>query len=67
MADYTHLNLSDDVEDQAAKHGMEGIESRFARSPLGLEKSGVSYYKLDPDYRLPLGTPTRSRRRSTSC
>ena len=55
MADYTHLNLRDDVEDQAKKHGMEGLESRFARNPLGLEKSGVSYYKLEPDYRLPFG------------
>ena len=55
MADYTHLNLRDDVEDLAPKHGLEGLESHFARNPLGLEKSGVSYYKLEPNFRLPFG------------
>ena len=55
MADYTHLNLRDDVEDLAPKHGLEGLESHFARKPLGLEKSGVSYYKLEPNFRLPFG------------
>ena len=55
MADYTHLNLRDDVEDIAPKHGLGGIESHFARNPLGLEKSGVSYYKLEPNFRLPFG------------
>ena len=55
MADYTRLNLRDDVENLAPKHGLEGIESRFARKALGLEKSGMSYYKLDPDFRLPFG------------
>jgi mannose-6-phosphate isomerase-like protein (cupin superfamily) len=34
---------------------MEGIESRFARTNLELSNSGVSYYRLDPDYRAPFG------------
>jgi quercetin dioxygenase-like cupin family protein len=56
MADYTLLNLRDDVEDMAPKFGMgEGIEAHFARKPLELEKSGISYFKLGPDYTLPFG------------
>jgi uncharacterized cupin superfamily protein len=56
MADYTLLNLRSDVEDMAPQYGMgDGIEAHFARKPLGLEKSGMSYYKLGPDYKLPFG------------
>jgi hypothetical protein len=56
MADYTLLNLRTDVEDMAPKFGMgDGIEAHFGRTPLGLEKSGVSYFKLGPDYKLPFG------------
>jgi mannose-6-phosphate isomerase-like protein (cupin superfamily) len=55
MADYTRVNLKTDVEDMAPKHGMEGIESRFARTNLELENAGLSYYRLDPDYRFPFG------------
>ena len=32
-----------------------GLESRFARKPLELEQSGVSYYKIAPDFRTPFG------------
>jgi mannose-6-phosphate isomerase-like protein (cupin superfamily) len=56
MADYTLLNLRTDVEDMAPKFQMgEGIEAHFARKPLDLEKSGLSYFKLGPDYRLGFG------------
>ena len=55
MANYTRVNLKTDVEDMAPKHGMEGIESRFARTNLELGKSGVSYFRLDPGYRAPFG------------
>jgi mannose-6-phosphate isomerase-like protein (cupin superfamily) len=55
MADYTRVNLKGDVEDMAPKHGMEGIESRFARTNLELANSGVSYFRLDPGYRAPFG------------
>jgi quercetin dioxygenase-like cupin family protein len=56
MADYTLLNLREDVEDMAPRFDMgEGIEARFARKPLGLEKSGISYFKLGPGYALPFG------------
>jgi mannose-6-phosphate isomerase-like protein (cupin superfamily) len=56
MADYTKLNLKQDVEDMAPKFGMPpGLESRFAREPLGLEESGIAYFKLEPGFRMPFG------------
>jgi mannose-6-phosphate isomerase-like protein (cupin superfamily) len=56
MADYTVLNLRRDVEDMAPKFSMgEGIEAHFARKPMELQKSGISYFKLGPDYKLPFG------------
>lgn len=55
MADYTRVNLKSDVEDMAPKHGMEGIESRFARTNLELANSGLAYYRYDPGYRFPFG------------
>ena len=54
MADYTKVNLKEDVEDQAPNFGLEGkIEARMARVPLEMEHSGVSYQRLAPNYRLP--------------
>jgi mannose-6-phosphate isomerase-like protein (cupin superfamily) len=32
-----------------------GLESRFARKPLQLENSGMSYYKIAPGFRTPFG------------
>ena len=65
MADYTLLNLRNDVEDMAPKFQMgEGIGPLRAHA-AGLEKSGLSYFKLGPDYRLGFGHTTPSRRRST--
>jgi uncharacterized cupin superfamily protein len=56
MADYTKLNLKRDVEDQAPKFGYSpGVESRFARGPLGLERIGVSNFKVSPGFRMPFG------------
>jgi mannose-6-phosphate isomerase-like protein (cupin superfamily) len=56
MADYTLLNLRNDIEDMAPKFNMgDGIEAHFARKPLNLEKSGLSYFKLGSDYRLGFG------------
>ena len=56
MTDYTLLNLRSDVEDMAPQYQMgDGIEAHFGRKPLGLAKSGLSYFKLGPDYKLPFG------------
>ena len=56
MATYTKLNLRQDVEDMAPRFGYaEHMEARYARKALGLEQSGVSYFKLQPGYRVPFG------------
>jgi mannose-6-phosphate isomerase-like protein (cupin superfamily) len=56
MAAYTKLNFKHDVEDMAPKFDLSpGAESRFARVPLALEQSGLSYFKLAPGFRFPFG------------
>lgn len=55
MGDYTKVNLRTDVKDMAPEFNMSGIESRFARKNLELEKSGLSLFRLDPGYRAPFG------------
>ena len=56
MTDYTHLNLKDDVDDQAPNFGLApDLEARMARVPLELEHSGISYQRLAPNYRVPFG------------
>jgi uncharacterized cupin superfamily protein len=55
MSDYTHLNLKD-VEDQAPNFGLSpDLEFRMARVGLGLEKSGLSYMRVAPGFRVPFG------------
>jgi mannose-6-phosphate isomerase-like protein (cupin superfamily) len=52
---YTLVNLKE-VEDQAPKFGLSpNLEARFARDPLGLERSGMSYQRLAPNFRGPFG------------
>jgi uncharacterized cupin superfamily protein len=56
VADYTVLNLKSDVEDSGERFGYApNMEARFARRPLGLEKAGISYFKLAPGFRVPFG------------
>src|SRR5207253_1089323 len=56
MTDYTHINLKDDVEDQAPNFGLSpNLEARMARVPLGLENSGLSYLRMAPGFRIPFG------------
>jgi mannose-6-phosphate isomerase-like protein (cupin superfamily) len=54
MADYTKLNLKE-IEDQSPKFGLTEMEFRSARVPLELENSGLSYLRVDPNYRVPFG------------
>jgi mannose-6-phosphate isomerase-like protein (cupin superfamily) len=55
MTAYTIANLRE-VEDQAPKFGLSpGLEARFARERLGLERSGISYQRLAPGFRIPWG------------
>jgi mannose-6-phosphate isomerase-like protein (cupin superfamily) len=55
MSDYTKLNLKDEVEDMAVGRMPPGIEAHFAREALGCRQSGVTYYKLEPDFHPPFG------------
>jgi hypothetical protein len=53
IAGYTIVNLKE-VEDQALKFG-PCLEARFARGPLELENSGISYFRIAPNFRIPFG------------
>jgi mannose-6-phosphate isomerase-like protein (cupin superfamily) len=55
MTGYTKLNLRDEVEDMAAGRMPPGIEAHFAKQALDCEKSGVTYFKLSPDFHPPFG------------
>jgi len=56
VADYTHLNLKDDVENAAEKFGLApDLETRFGRNALGLEGGGFSYQKIAPNLEAPFG------------
>jgi len=56
MADYTKLNLKEDVEDQAPNFGLSpDLEARMARVALNMENAGLSYQRLAPNFRVPFG------------
>ncbi len=56
MSGYTKVNLKDDVKDSAEDFGLApNLEARFATSNLELEKSGLSYQRLAPGFRVPFG------------
>jgi mannose-6-phosphate isomerase-like protein (cupin superfamily) len=56
MGEHTKVNLKDDVEDMAPRFGLSpGLEARYARVPLELRRSGVSYFRIAPDFRTPFG------------
>ena len=52
---YTVVNLKE-VEDMAPSGGLApNLEARFARKPLELEQSGLSYFRMAPGFREPFG------------
>jgi mannose-6-phosphate isomerase-like protein (cupin superfamily) len=56
MANYTKLNLRGEVEDQAPKFDLSPeMEYRAARAPLELENAGISFFRLEPNFRVPFG------------
>ena len=60
-AGYTLVNLLE-VEDMALRHGLApGLQSRFARTALGLERSGLSHFRLAPGFRMPFGHSHREQ------
>jgi hypothetical protein len=55
MAGYTALQLNE-VEDQAPNIGLPSeMQLRMARVPLNCEKCGISYQRLGPGLRAPIG------------
>ena len=53
---YTKVNLKNDVQDSAPSFGFApNMEARFASGDLGLERSGVGYERLAPNFRVPFG------------
>jgi mannose-6-phosphate isomerase-like protein (cupin superfamily) len=61
MPHHTVVNLKR-VEDAAQKFGMPpGLEAHFARTPLGLEKSGVTLFKADAGFKIPWGHTHREQ------
>jgi len=54
MANYTVKNIRE-IDNAAERFGIEGMEARFARNPLELEKFGFSVQVLTPNYRQPFG------------
>jgi len=55
MAGHTIVNLKE-VEDMAPKFGFApNLEARFATAALDLQKSGLSYQRLAPNFRMPFG------------
>jgi quercetin dioxygenase-like cupin family protein len=62
MSGYTKVNLKRDVEDMAPRFGYApDMESRFARTNLGLEQSGLSLFALAPGFRVPFGHVHRTQ------
>lgn len=53
MPDYTIKNMKR-LDDVAAGRGGD-VEARFARSALGTEHLGVSYFRYGPGFRSPIG------------
>jgi mannose-6-phosphate isomerase-like protein (cupin superfamily) len=61
MANYTKINLKE-IEDLAPRGGLSpGLKAHFARVPLALEKSGISYFRVAPNFRLPFGHSHRDQ------
>lgn len=55
MSDYTIKNLLDDVENAAARRGIEGLQAHFARQAIESEHLGITLFRCPPGYRTPFG------------
>jgi len=55
VGDFTKVNLRDDVPDMAGQSGVEGLAAHFAAGALDLQKSGLSYQRIEPGKRQPWG------------
>lgn len=56
MTNYTKKNLRTEVDDQAPRFGTpDGMQARFARTPLRGTTLGLSLFTLAPSFRIPFG------------
>jgi mannose-6-phosphate isomerase-like protein (cupin superfamily) len=59
---FTRRNLKKDMEDVGASFdGAPDLEFRLASEALGLERSGLSYQRIPPNYRFPYGHTHRTQ------
>jgi len=59
---FTRRNLKKDLEDVGARFdGSPDLEFRLASEALGLERSGLSYQRIPPNYRFPYGHTHRTQ------
>lgn len=55
MAEYTQKNLQQ-IKDMAPEFGLPpDMEARFALTALGLERTGLTFFRLKPNFRIPFG------------
>jgi mannose-6-phosphate isomerase-like protein (cupin superfamily) len=55
VSEYTHKNLQE-VDDMAPQFGFPPeMQARFAREPMGLERTGLTLFRLAPGFRIPFG------------
>ncbi|HEY1529601.1 MAG TPA: hypothetical protein VGF80_02200, partial [Galbitalea sp.] len=59
MSSYTIVNLRE-IEDSAGELA-PGVEGRFARSHLGSEHLGISYFRYAPGVRAPMAHSHREQ------
>jgi len=60
LSDYTIKNLKE-VDNAAAEHGIDGLESRFGRKHMNSEHLGVTYFRYSPGFRTPFGHSHREQ------
>ena len=62
MANHTKVNVKE-IDDMAPRFGLSpGLEARYARVPLELQQSGVSYFRIAADFRTPFARSNHSSR-----
>jgi mannose-6-phosphate isomerase-like protein (cupin superfamily) len=54
LADYTVKNIKE-LDNMAVQYGIDGLDARFARTPLGLRNFGFSVQSMTPNFRQPFG------------